>query len=65
MKSALKTGVALVPWILSMYLFYWLDASGTWTNDTPHRGKLSVVILGSGMLATFLLHSRLKKNDPD
>ena len=39
-----------------MYLFYWLDASGTWTPETPHRGKLSVaILLAAGMLSSFLL----------
>ncbi len=53
------TLIAAVPWILAMYLFFWLDSSGTWTTETPHRGKLSVMILGAGMVATFLLYSRL------
>lgn len=45
---------ALVPWLLAMYLFFWLDSSGTWTSETPHRGKLSVLILASGMALSFL-----------
>lgn len=48
---------ASIPWILAMYTFYWLDSSGTWTAETPHRGKLSVVILGAGMALSFLLWS--------
>ena len=52
---------ALVPWLLAMYCFYWLDSSGTWTPDTPHRGKLSVLILATGMGLSFLLLSRLMK----
>ena len=53
--------VAAIPWLVSMYAFYWLDSSGTWTVDTPHRGKLSVMILGAGMLLSFLLYSRFRK----
>ena len=53
--------VALTPWLLSMYFFYWLDASGTWTSETPHRGKLSVAILASGMGLSFLLQSWFMK----
>ena len=45
--------VALVPWLASMYAFYWLDSSGTWTSATAHRGKLSVVILTAGLAASF------------
>lgn len=53
---------AAIPWLASMYAFYWLDSSGTWTIDTPHRGKLSVAILGSGMLLSLLLYSWLRKS---
>jgi len=55
---ALRVAVAFSPWVASMYLFYWLDSSGTWTSETPHRGKISVVILAIGMLLSFLVHSR-------
>jgi len=48
-----------------MYLFYWLDASGTWSRETPHRGKLSVILLGSGMLLSFLLYSWIAKRRPE
>jgi hypothetical protein len=44
-----------------MYAFYWLHSSGTWTADTPHRGKLSVIILGTGMLLSFLVQSHFSK----
>ena len=50
-----------MPWLAAMYGFYWLDSSGTWTPETPHRGKMSVMILGSGMLLSFLLHTWLSK----
>ena len=52
-----KTALALVPWIVAMYVFFWLDSSGTWTPDTPHRGKMSVVLLAGGMLLSFLAYS--------
>jgi len=51
--------VALAPWLASMYVFFWLDANGIWTSETPHRGKLSVVLLSAGMLGSFFLHSYL------
>ena len=59
---ALKIAVALLPWLVAMYWFYWLDASGTWTSETPHRGKLSVLILGAGMVLSFFAWSTLKKD---
>lgn len=61
MQNALRLALAFTPWVVSMYVFYWLEYSGTWTSDTPHRGKISVVILASGMLASFLLQSHFVK----
>ena len=57
LRSGLRIVVVLAPWVASMYVFYWLDSSGTWTSDTPHRGKLSVILLATGMLLSFLLYS--------
>jgi hypothetical protein len=57
-RYLVESAIALAPWILAMYLVYWLDASGVWSADTPHRGKLSVLVLAAGMLLTFLAHSR-------
>ena len=59
--KAVKIAVAFIPWILASYAFFWLHDSGTWTIDTPHRGKISVVILGTGMVLSFLLHSFLNR----
>lgn len=60
MSRAVIEGVlALAPWLASMYVFYWLESSRTWTSDTPHRGKLSVALLGGGMMLSFLVRSYL------
>jgi hypothetical protein len=48
----LKVVMAFVPWVAAMYLVFWLDASGTWTRDTPHRGKMSFALLATGMAAS-------------
>ena len=66
MQSALGQGfaktlrllIAFTPWVLACYTFYWLHTSGIWTSDTPHRGKLSVTLLGTGMVLSFLIQSR-------
>ena len=42
-----------------MYVLYWLEYSGTWSLDTPHRGKSSVFILAIGLGLSFLAYSRL------
>ncbi len=63
MLKSLKIVLAIVPWVAANYAFFWLDSSGTWTSDTPHRGKLSVLILASGLLLSFLLHSWLSRGE--
>ncbi len=57
----LEIGIGIAPWLLSMYVFFWLDSSGTWTSETPHRGKLSVVILTTGMVLSFLVLSYFRE----
>jgi hypothetical protein len=57
MRKGLNIAIALTPWLISMYVFYWLDSSGTWTSETAHRGKISVALLASGMLLSFLIHA--------
>ena len=61
--KALKIAIAFTPWLMAMYAFYWLDSSGIWTSETPHRGKLSVLILVTGMIASFLVQSHFAKNE--
>ena len=56
-RDAFKVAIAVTPWLVAMFLFWWLDSSGTWTSETPHRGKLSVALLSTGMLLSFLLWS--------
>jgi hypothetical protein len=60
---ACRIGIAFIPWLASMYLFYWLDSSGTWTSATPHRGKISVAILTAGMGLSFLIYSVLQRRN--
>jgi hypothetical protein len=60
-QKAFKTAAAMAPWVFAMYVFYWLDSSGTWTAETAHRGKLSVIILGTGMVLSFLMQSHFSK----
>jgi hypothetical protein len=70
MQSALGQGlakgfkllIAFTPWVIACYAFYLLHTSGTWTGDTPHRGKMSVTLLGIGMVLSFLIQSRFIGN---
>lgn len=56
-RFVIETSLTLAPWLIAMYVFYWLDSRGIWTSETPHRGKLSVALLAAGMFASFLVHS--------
>jgi hypothetical protein len=63
MQRALTIAISFVPWLIAMYVFYWLDSSGTWTSETPHRGKISVMLLAAGMGLSFLVWSQFARRD--
>jgi hypothetical protein len=63
MRHALKVAIAFTPWLISMYVYYWLDYSETWTSETAHRGKISVAILAVGMGLSFLIHSHFARRE--
>jgi hypothetical protein len=63
MRHALKVAIAFTPWLISMYVYFWLDYSETWTSETAHRGKISVAILAVGMGLSFLVHSHFAKRE--
>jgi len=60
--KGLKLLIAFTPWVLACYAFYLLHTSGTWTGETPHRGKMSVSLLGAGMVLSFLIQSGYIRN---
>jgi hypothetical protein len=57
-RRALEVAIAFTPWVISMYLLYWLEYGTIWTTETAHRGKISVAILIAGMGLSFLIQSR-------
>ena len=63
MRNALKVAIAFTPWLISMYVLYWLEYGEIWTTDTAHRGKISVTILLVGMVLSFLIQSRFSKRE--
>jgi len=63
LRHALQIAIAFTPWLISMYLYYWLDYSETWTSETAHRGKISVAILAVGMGLSFLIHSYFSRRE--
>jgi len=58
---ALEVAVAFVPWMISLYLLYWLEYAEIWTIETAHRGKTAVAILAVGMGLSFLVKSLFAK----
>ena len=62
-RYVLRIAIAFTPWLISMYVFYWLDYSETWTSETAHRGKISVVILAVGMGLSFLVQSHFAERE--
>lgn len=61
MRNALKVVIAFTPWLISMYVLYWLEYGEVWTTETAHRGTTSVAILAVGMGLSFLVQSRFAK----
>ncbi|MEM9623068.1 MAG: hypothetical protein AAF993_15560 [Pseudomonadota bacterium] len=57
--NLLKTLIGFVPLIAALFTLYWLESSGLWTIETPHRGKLSVLVLMIGMGLSFVAYSWL------
>lgn len=60
-RKALKVTIAFTPWLISMYLLYWLEYGEVWTTETAHRGKISVSILLVGLGLSFLIQSHFTK----
>ena len=56
-RYALEVIVAFTPWLISMYVLYWLEYGEIWTTETAHRGKIAVAILATGMGLSFLVQS--------
>jgi|TARA_B110000438_G_C15677174_1_gene590717 hypothetical protein len=56
----MKSVASFLPWVFSIYIFYWLDYQ-IWTDETPHRGKLSVIIMATGMILSLLLWTYFKQ----
>jgi len=61
MRLVLISAVAITPWLISMYLLYWMSSEQIWTVFTPFRDIASLAILLLGMGLSFALLSRLQK----
>jgi len=62
-RYALEVAIAFTPWLISMYVLYWLEYGEIWTMETAHRGKIAVAILAIGMGLSFLVQSHFSKRE--
>ena len=62
-RHALRVAIAFTPWLISMYVLYWLEYGEVWTTETAHRGKISVAILALGMGLSFLVQSHFANRE--
>ena len=50
---------SMTPWMLSLYLHYWLEHDEVWAVDMPFRALISVALIALGMCCSFLLYRYL------
>ena len=62
---ALKLAIAFAPWLISIYVLYWLGKNEIWTPETAHRDKITIAVVALGMVSTFLLLSRFAKRSKE
>jgi hypothetical protein len=62
-RYALEVALAFTPWLISMYVLYWLEHGEIWTTDTAHRGKTTIAILAVGMGLSLLVQSRIARRE--
>ena len=56
-----RIGGRRTPWVISLYVLFWLESGEIWTTDTAHRGKITGAILVLGMGLSFLVKSYFAK----
>jgi len=44
-----------------MYLLFWLGKHEVWLPETPHRDKITIMVLIVGLALSFLLYSTSDK----
>ncbi len=62
-RHALQIVIAFTPWLISMYVLYWLEYGEIWTTETAHRGKIAVAILAVGMGLSFIVKSHFARRE--
>ncbi|MEM8500231.1 MAG: hypothetical protein AAF542_19605 [Pseudomonadota bacterium] len=50
---------ACIPWLLAMYLLFWIEKNDVWTAQTPFRDPMSAAVVAAGMLLSLVIYSRI------
>lgn len=58
----LKVATALAPCFISMYLLFWLGKHEVWLPETPHRDKITIIIVAMGLALSFIIYSYFDKH---
>ena len=53
MRRLMGWCVVMVPWLVALYLHFWLVESEAWSPEQSYRGLMSVLLLALGMLISF------------
>ncbi len=54
-----KSILACTPWLLAMYLLFWIDKNNIWNAETPFRDPMSAAVVATGMLLSLFIYSRI------
>jgi membrane protein DedA with SNARE-associated domain len=53
----LKYALAATPWVVAMYLLYYLGKNDIWDTETRYRDLMTILILVLGMGLSFAVQS--------
>ena len=47
--------ISLTPWVLSLFLHYWLEYEKVWSVDMPYRALVSAILIFFGAYSVILI----------
>ncbi|MDG0970487.1 MAG: hypothetical protein P8Q37_04080 [Porticoccaceae bacterium] len=65
LRKQLQNIVSFGPLLASMYILFYLESQNIWIPETPHRDKITLLVLIVGMAASFIIRSFLWKTSKD
>ncbi len=61
LRKQLQNVVSFSPLLAAMYILFYLESQNIWMPETPHRDKITLLVLILGMAASFVIRSFLWK----